>query len=341
MGGCSSKASSTSSSVENVSIERLDIEEHDKMEPPVLCWQFQEQIEEQQQPQLPPLPPLVLPDMMLINLDVLRKEYMEFPSFSTCKEKLVSLRVINMDESFVIYVSHSWIRPANESSTAHPDNSSHEKFRLLIEGFDRFKAQYLQSGIVVWVYIDYSCCDTQNKIDEISNDSIAEAFISRIKYSDCIFTPIFDNAAVPYGSMDLYQDYTCVSWNGKTAASPEKVVDEEQLKAGYINRAWCRLEILSSMNIPLNSIRNPAEFTKYALKSSLRKSLRPHFVFGLRESYANSAPTLVQGSTKFIVDFNPLNGFVSVDSDKNIISLVLHKLVSLKIDEGSIKGNKE
>jgi hypothetical protein len=155
-------------------------------------------------------------------------------------------------------------------------------------------------------------------------------FRIKLRFLTSFFHFVF--SAVPYGAEDLYKDYTCVSWNGKSADSAGEVIDDEKLRVGYMNRAWPRLEILASMNLQRTKLRDSTVFTKHILKKALRSFRRPHFVYGLRESYANISPTLIQASPRFIDDFNPLNGFVSSQSDKNIISLVLHKLVTLKFD---------
>lgn len=62
--------------------------------------------------------------------------------------------------SFVVFVSHAWMRPHTTPSFAHPDTSSRggEKYRLIAEAGDRIRA-HLPPDVRVLLWIDYSCVD--------------------------------------------------------------------------------------------------------------------------------------------------------------------------------------
>lgn len=66
--------------------------------------------------------------------------------------------------SFVVFVSHAWMRPHTTPSFAHPDTSSRggEKYRLIAEAGDRIRA-HLPPDVRVLLWIDYACVDQVRK----------------------------------------------------------------------------------------------------------------------------------------------------------------------------------
>ena len=77
-----------------------------------------------------------------IDFSVLRT-LTEFPRLPDKKEVFVDVKNINFMESFVVFVSHRWLRCTPEDKgffeRPHPDTPDHAKFRLLLEGILQLK----------------------------------------------------------------------------------------------------------------------------------------------------------------------------------------------------------
>lgn len=80
--------------------------------------------------------------------------------WSSCRALVRYRDLPDRSRSFVVFVSHAWMRPHTTPSFAHPDTSSRggEKYRLISEAGDRIRA-HLPPDVRVLLWIDYSCVD--------------------------------------------------------------------------------------------------------------------------------------------------------------------------------------
>jgi hypothetical protein len=82
------------------------------------------------------------PKIGFIDFAVLR-QLNEIPRLPEQKEIFIDVKKINFMESFVVFVSHRWLRstPADVGfkDKPHPDTADNDKFKLIVEGILQLK----------------------------------------------------------------------------------------------------------------------------------------------------------------------------------------------------------
>ena len=67
----------------------------------------------------------------------------EIPRYPDKKDMFTEVKNINFRESLIVFVSHQWLRSAPNDpgfgKTPHPDNSSNDKFNLIVQGILQLK----------------------------------------------------------------------------------------------------------------------------------------------------------------------------------------------------------
>lgn len=194
-------------------------------------------------------------DVYFIRFDKL-KAFGKFPSLAD--DMLTPYRsIVDRDPALTIFVSHSWFRglPEVEGKDSSliimnkPDNAKNVKYQLCINGINSLLKSFAPNtkDSETFIWFDYSCLKFHNEISDL--DRIMEC-------CDCLFTPIYETEAEleSHGggassdvhqkslSINSYNEYEALLWNGP---SPE----------AYLNRAWCRLEILYAAIIPLGRLK--------------------------------------------------------------------------------------
>lgn len=102
------------------------------------------------------------PSIQLINFNSLKK-LTEFPRNPENADLLIdfSSSSINVDNSFIIFLSHCWLAGYEGSpdwrGRPHPDNKSNDKFRLSIAGIEKAWRVMAPKMTECYVWIDYSC----------------------------------------------------------------------------------------------------------------------------------------------------------------------------------------
>lgn len=125
---------------------------------------------------------------------------------------------------------------------------------------------------------------------------------------DCIFTPM--TSLRSYKAMTTYRDYDCPEWHS----------EGNQFKSCYLNRAWCRLELLYAQTIPLAIDALRSEHWKSILKYQYNLGRRAHFIFGMYELETCVDPILIpQLKPADLEHLHPLRGFTSIPDDKEKI----------------------
>ena len=253
----------------------------------------------------------------VIKLETLKNRSLEagFPRFPQDKVLCVNLDDIDLANSFVVFVSHNWLRgssacPGWDSAVGnHPDDSQHRKFALTVAGVEKAWRTLAPDMKDCYVWIDYSCIDQDGNPAAEVQDNLHLIMRS----SDCIFTPIPDPDWERWGSdlrvvKNWFEDYKAPVWvDGKYA---------------YLNRAWCRLEMLLAANLDLlrEDEQQVPRSDKFAggLKIAAKRNYRPHLLYGTRENQrAGAQPIMVEPLQDSFADtHSPRTGEVGCEEDR-------------------------
>ena len=162
-------------------------------------------------------------------------------------ERRVTLESIDRSTAFVVFVSHCWLRshPGAEGwdGRPHPDNAQHDKCKLTVEGVEKAWRTLAPGMTECYLWIDFSCmnqdadhCGELKQLDKI------------VQACDCIFTPIVDHDWLWWGAdirgwRNMFEDYEAPLWRDR--------------QYEYVNRAWCRMEMLYAANLDLHTDVEP------------------------------------------------------------------------------------
>jgi hypothetical protein len=149
----------------------------------------------------------------------------------------------------------------------HPDNIRNEKFRLITEGV-QFIWESMAKGMKdCYIWMDY-CCINQDG-DPAGELLYLDQIVSN---ADCLFTPIVDpdwrswQPSVNKMRAGHHEDdhTTDIGMNLRSIDSDSKYVQDwfQSYKANafqgnpyaYIERAWCRVEMLFASNLPISAV---------------------------------------------------------------------------------------
>lgn len=179
---------------------------------------------------------------------------------------------VDFSSSFVIFISHCWLRGHSGregwDGTPHPDNAKHEKFRLVVEAIDKIWGTFAPDMDKCYVWLDFGCINQDgDPCGELKHLDLI------IQSSDLILTAIVDDGWASWDS-DISVDGALSDYKAKA------------WQEGYLQRAWCRVEMLYSAYVPLRSYSGSVRNTKFraALRSSLDAGRRAHMLYGTRES---------------------------------------------------------
>jgi hypothetical protein len=168
----------------------------------------------------------------------------------------------------------------------------------------------------VYVWIDYGCinqnADPAGELKQL--DKIVQS-------CDLILTIIADSYDNEWKSWDMIpttngylHDYKAKAWSDGDYA--------------YLNRCWCRVEMMYAANIPLSedTADRSKHFTAGLLKA-VKANRRPHYLYGTREKMINGAPISLETlRNTFFEEYNPLTGSITKESDRNKIKELIEAL---------------
>lgn len=256
-----------------------------------------------------------MPPIILIDFENL-KRCGSFPRNPECKDITVNLEHIDHLNSLIVLISHCWLRgwsgAEGYDGSPHPDNANHEKYRLCLNGIERIHKYMAPSMKKCYVWLDFGC------INQSRNPALELKQLDKIvAMSDCMFTPIVDSTVWDYRSTPAgpYADYHATAWNAE--------------KFGYLNRGWCRTEMLYASNIPLSEIaQRKCEKFSNGLRVAYQNNRRPHYLFGTREDRLIINPTqLPPLQNSFFTEYHPSKGTVTVESDVQKIDQLVNELL--------------
>lgn len=165
-----------------------------------------------------------------------------------------------------------WYRGADE---AHPDlNATHPKAALLAEAVQRMCTEgWIDPTCQVAVWIDFSCANQDGNPAEELNNKLAQI----IGTCDLMLTCVVDDGWRAWGDKPRAEAVPAA-----TAASHPF---ESYLAPGFqenSGRGWCRLEMFFCSNVAPPQTR--ARLFGGELRKVIESGVRPHLVYGTRES---------------------------------------------------------
>lgn len=169
----------------------------------------------------------------------------------------------------------------------------------------------------VYVWIDFASMDQDN-----NPAGELKQLKKIVQVCDLMLTTIVDHnhqdwTLVPTKEGYLH-DYKAAAWNNG--------------KFAYLNRGWCRTEMLYAANVPIllapksEEIDRLSKF-KNALAYAVSQRRRPHFLYGTKEQYENRPPICLPPLQNSYLDkYNPVEGDLSVSGDREKIKMLLTEL---------------
>jgi len=270
----------------------------------------------------------VLPPIRFIDFNKF-KDHGTFPRYPEQKDLITNLEDISREKSFLVFISHCWLRgwagAEGYDGRPHPDTADGVKFQLCVKGIEKAFKSLAPAMTECFVWLDFGCIDQNGdpagelkQLDQI------------VASSDCIFTPIHDTEVweLPRVVKDMYAEYKAKLWLDGPHA--------------YINRGWCRVEMMYAATIPLlqgdndeNSSNNKNLLIEKQRLRNFSAGLhfhasngrRPHLLFGTNEMRRNTDPIILPPlQNSYFTHYNPLDGSLSVESDRQHISTLIAKL---------------
>jgi hypothetical protein len=254
----------------------------------------------------------VLPPIRFIPFEQFKRAG-SFPRFPDNSDICVDLDDVDVENSFLVFISHCWLRgwPGAEGyvERPHPDNAAGGKYELCVDGIEKIKKIYAPGFERCYLWCDYGCIDQDgDPAGELKQlDKI-------VGVCDCLFTPTFDAAhasRTPLISAKSAFDFDLSpGWKGNAYS--------------YLNRGWCRVEMFYGSNIPLSV---DGEGRRQKMKAGLlhhrSRGRRPHFLYGSRDQGGRAPKALPPLQNSYFEEYHPVKGNLSVASDKEkIIQLV-------------------
>ena len=241
-------------------------------------------------------------------------------------------------------ITTGWAGAKGWDGRPHPDDMHHSKIALCKKGIKKLWQELAPQCGNCYIWLDFGCinqdkspCAELKQLDKI------------IQVCDCVFTPIVededdikrhldkknanshmeaDQVATPSEDLqdDIAKHYNSKKWNGDEHA--------------YLNRGWTRVEMFYASAIPILSpdnnsalengldIGNKISQFKAGLHTALSTGRRPQFVYGTYQMKHHLPmrvlPPLLHS---YFHRYNPMNGNLSVASDRTKISALVDELM--------------
>lgn len=210
------------------------------------------------------------------------------------------------EDSVFIFVSHTWRDCCHEDSY-----SLAMKLQLIVEGVRKIKEDLCPGMNRCYLWWDSACIDY--------DDGEVCPLEQVMALCDCIFTPIVDpnwrqwgfNRA---GVYNHYDQYKAELWNSLH-------------EHAYLNRAWCRLEMLYAANLPVDSSSSRVCKFSRGFRHHACINKRPHILFGEHELHHRIDPiVLAPFQNQWFESMDPRNGTLTHRDDMLHIEIYLAHL---------------
>jgi len=208
------------------------------------------------------------------------------------------------EDSVFIFVSHTWRDCCHEDSLTM-------KLQLIVEGVHRIKENLCPGMNRCYLWWDSACLDY--------DDGEVCPLEQVMALCDCIFTPIvdpnwrqwdFDRAGV----YNHYDQYKAELWNSFHDHA-------------YLNRAWCRLEMLYAANLPVDISSSRLYKFSRGFRHHAGINKRPHILFGEHELHHRIDPiVLAPFQNQWFESMDPRDGTLTHRDDMLHIEMYLAHL---------------
>lgn len=160
----------------------------------------------------------------------------EFPRYDCSNTSLVYSENIDMSKAFVVFISHMWLRSAEDNkNSSYPDSPGNTHYQLCVDGIELIRQNHTRGINECYLWVDYSCLSQE--INPVLGLGAMDTIMS---HCDCLFTPVMDTTTEP------------VETSGEDIIMPEMaagIMSIAEYKAdawqSYLSRAWTRLEMVS------------------------------------------------------------------------------------------------
>lgn len=253
----------------------------------------------------------------------------EYPKLPECKDIARDVSTLDLSNSFVIYVSHAWLRSRpdleNYKDSPLPDTQDNEQYKICVAGVERLLLSNKVTLKKCYLWLDYSCLDQRgpkvmsNRAEGVYKvDPLFEMdghMGQLMHYCDCMFTPDSGLAEVVRTSSLHVPQRVELTGNG-----------------GYLNRGWCRLEMFFSSFISLSEVSlQKKDSVSRALAHAFDLKRRPHFVFGAHEMAHEKAPLVVPAMRISMAKtqiLDPRRGSYTRPGDINVVKRLMRDLAN-------------
>lgn len=235
--------------------------------------------------------------------------FCSFGSFSRSLSYLVDCSELNFEESFIVFISHTWIEGVNNvyrrNKHPFPDNPKNQKYNLCVNGIKKLKETLAPKANKIYVWMDFICTKPKEMNQEY------KSLQKILSLCDVLFTPIVDNEdliTTEEGGDEnevFFSQYRAKAWNNGPTS--------------YLQRSWCRLEMLLSAHTPLK--------TKLSHLESNESGKRLHYLYGTKELENNVDPIkLPEFSFQYLKKYDPLKGFCHHEASYDVIRHIIQSL---------------
>eukprot|EP01040_Poterioochromonas_malhamensis_P009120 gene9120-9880_t len=237
----------------------------------------------------------------------------DFKEFGCCQKYPYhdKYKVLTEDlwrNNLIVFVSHMWYN----SIPNNPDDGSNNKHRVIVEGLEKTLKQFAPKFTpeTCYIWFDYSSMDQNDcpsgELQELRNI---------ITKADILFTPHYDEVnELPTLAMPMLSNYQSPVWN-----------DQTQHKYGYVNRAWCRVEMMYGTHLDVvDPPKEKRDKLGNAFNALHNLNRRPHVVYFSREKYAQILDPLM--GEELLEEYDPKDGALGDEDDRKKICALMDAL---------------
>ncbi len=251
-----------------------------------------------------------------------RTELPRNPEDENLAEAVLESPKFSRPDSFMVFISHEWIGDEIEGQIEKGrrcDTANNDKFQLMVKAIEKAWRELAPGMANCFVWCDHMCLNQDKDVGAYTGVSLLNLNLCNImRLCDIMLTPVVDLESTkwsygePVPSVEEAGKVLCgrdgVDWF--QAYKSPSFLGHQDGKNGYLNRAWCRLEMLCNAKVPLleewikvsfadkdksdsmvaGKIEHEADvvtqrqsFFRGTLLESAKHGMRPHYLYGTKE----------------------------------------------------------